>query len=74
MKAILITTANREMLAGRHAIESFDLDDMLPLDYYYMADFGDDNEDYDLLLNADLDRLFIRGTKLENGFFEIVRR
>lgn len=74
MKAVLITSANRGTLASRHEVESHDLDDMLPLGYYYLADFGDENLDYDLLQKVDLDRLFTIGVSLENGFFEIVRK
>lgn len=40
MKAILITETNRPLLASRWQVEEADWDDVLPLGYWLVADFG----------------------------------
>jgi hypothetical protein len=72
MKAILITRDNRNMLANRYGVEP----DEFAIGYYLIAEFGDNGEfrHQGMLTSAELDRLFIRGEALDNGFFAIKRR
>lgn len=74
MKAVLITTINRPMLAARYLVDVDDYDDMLPIGYYLVTDFGND-EKFDTLTTDNLNALFDIGPELENnGFFEVTRK
>ena len=73
MKAIKITTKNRDILASRYTIEKEEYEDRLPLDFYVVTDFGNE-ETFDVITQEALDRVFNVGVTLENGWLEIVRK
>lgn len=73
MKAILITTENVNMLASRYNIETEDKEDLLPLEYILMTDFGNDDW-YDVLSPPVFDANFQWGDRIENGFNIITRK
>jgi len=72
MKATLITTSNKSMLAQRYntEVEEFEVG------YYLIAEFGDNGEfrHQGMLTKDELDAHFTRGEVLDNGFFAIKRR
>jgi hypothetical protein len=70
-KAITITPANRDMLASRFTVYKEDYDDMLPLGYILVTDFGND-EKFDVLTKLAFDYFFIVGEKIQNGFVEVI--
>lgn len=70
MKAIFITKTNRDFLASRYRVNEEDLDLRLPLGYYLVADFG--NEDnYDLLSESIFNSMFIKTGEIDNGWSSI---
>lgn len=72
MKAVKITLNNRDMLAARFFVDSADYDDRLPLDYYLVTDFGNDDT-FDVVTQEVLDENFVSGSYLQNGFFEVAK-
>ena len=71
MKAIYITQRNRPMLMQRYnQIE----EKFMPLGFWLVADFGDDNMDFSLLSTENLDKDFTRGPAIENGFIQITKK
>jgi hypothetical protein len=74
MKAVLITKTNQKTLAARYFINSIDFDDLMPIGYYLVCDFGVE-EHYELLDQETLDATFTYDplVVLKNEFFEIVR-
>jgi hypothetical protein len=73
-KAIKITTGNVGMLASRYSIMDEDKTELLPVGYWLVTDFGEDNPDYDVLTNGMFVTNFnLTGVTLENGFVEVER-
>jgi len=72
MKATLITSGNRSMLAQRYSTEVEEFE----VGYFLIAEFGDNGEfrHQGMLTKDELDAHFTRGEVLDNGFFEIKRR
>lgn len=74
MKAVLITTTNQKTLASRYFLDPIDFDDLMPIGYYLVCDFGVE-EHYELITEAELNSKFTKtGAVLKNEFFEIVRK
>jgi hypothetical protein len=76
MKAILITEANRPQLAQRWNVEESDWDDVLPLGYWLVADFGNNSiadMPFETLTQSFFTTTFGVGpfTELENGWIEV---
>jgi len=71
MKAIVITTGNRDMLIGRYNIDN--KDEQLPLGYILIADFGNDDT-FEVVTPALFTQTFTKVTDIENGFFSISRK
>jgi len=72
-KAILITTSNQDKLASRYNLEKWEYDERLPLGFYLVTDFG--NEDIFDVVNPTLfNETFVVGTALENGFVDVGRK
>jgi hypothetical protein len=73
MKAVLITKTNQAKLASRYFLDAIDYEDKMPIGYYLVCDFGDEDV-YELLTEVNLDANFTQtGAILANDFFEIVR-
>lgn len=72
MKAIKITADNQQLLASRFGVDVDDYDDVLPLGYWLVTDFGND-ETFDTLTEDMFNHNFIVGDKLENGFVAVER-
>lgn len=70
MKAIKITTANRQMLASRYDVDVEDFDSVLPIDYYFITDFGNE-ETFEVITPALFNAAFIVVSNLLNGFQEV---
>jgi hypothetical protein len=75
MKAVLITKTNQAKLASRYFLDAIDYDDKMPIGYYLVCGFGDE-DNYELLTLASLDAAFTYDplVTLENEFFEVNRR
>ena len=76
MKAILITVANRSMLGNRWNVEFTDYDDVLPIGYWLVADFGNNgiqDGPFETLTPFMFTMNFGEGpfTELENGWIEV---
>jgi len=76
MKAILITVANRSILGTRWNVEFTDYDDVLPIGYWLVADFGNNSiEDmpFETLTQEKFTETFGAGpfTALENDWIEV---
>lgn len=71
MKAVLITAENQRMLMERYALveEMF-----MPVGYYLVTDFGDENMDFSLLTKKNLEAQFDIGDPILNGFFAIAKK
>jgi hypothetical protein len=67
MKGILITTANIDTLVSRYNIETEDKEDLLPLEYILVTDFGNDDW-YDVVSPPIFDANFEWGDPIDNGF------
>ena len=72
MKAIKITKDNRQLLASRFNVDVDDYDDVLPIDYWLVTDFGND-ETFDTLTEDMFNHNFIVGDTLENDFVAVER-
>jgi hypothetical protein len=73
MKAVLITKTNQAKLASRYFLDAIDYDDKMPIGYYLVCGFSEE-DNYELLTEENLDANFTRtGAILANDFFEIVR-
>jgi hypothetical protein len=72
MKAIKITKDNRQLLASRFNVDVDDYDDVLPIDYWLVTDFGND-ETFDTLTEDMFQHNFIVGDTLENDFVAVER-
>lgn len=73
LKSILIDEDNRKMLGSRFDVEPEDFDDVLPLGFHLVAEFGND-ETFDVVVKSTYEELFEEGDKLENGFVAIEAR
>lgn len=73
MKGILITATNIDMLVGRYAIEAEDKEDLLPLEYILVTDFGNDDW-YDVLSPPIFDVNYEWGDPIGNEFKIVTRK
>ena len=71
-KAILVTAANREMLATRYNEEN-GTGPAIAIGYYLVSGFGD-HLSYEIISAANFARLYERGPDIRNGFFEAVKK
>lgn len=70
MKAVLISSTNRDLLASRFET-ALDKEDQLPIGYFLVTDFGND-ETFEIISATNFDSLFERtGVDLKNDFFEV---
>lgn len=67
MKGILITATNIDMLVSRYNIETEDKEDLLPLEYILVTDFGNDDW-YDVVSPPVFDANYVWGDPIDNGF------
>lgn len=75
MKGIIITEKNRTMLASRWMIDKEEWDEVLPLGYTLVVDFGNQGEIPFETVTQDLfDSTFNRLYDIENGWFAIERQ
>lgn len=73
MKAIYLTKTNVSEVASRYGIAEQDYEQFLPLGYYVVVDFG--NEDwYDLISVANFTKLFNKTGDIDNGWISIERK
>lgn len=72
MKAVKITAENQQFLASRFGVEPDDYTDMLPIGYWLVTDFGNDDT-FDTLTEDMFNHNFIVGDTLENGFVAVER-
>lgn len=73
MKGILITEKNRGTLASRFVVEAFDQDEVLPLGYIMVTEFGND-ETFSVLTTVNFNAEFEKtGVDLKDGWFEVRR-
>lgn len=73
MKAIIITTENRNMLGVRYEVEPEDYDDVLPIGYILVAEYGD-HMPFETVTQEVFDQKFINlNVPLLNGFFSVMR-
>lgn len=76
MKAIKITTSNRQMLGDRYQVEDYEA--IFPVGYYVVAPFGttDMDEEYyeGIVSESKLNELYIVGETLANGYFAITQK
>lgn len=73
MKGILITTTNIDTLVSRYNIEAEDKEDLLPLEYILVTDFGNDDW-YDVLSPPIFDANYVWGDPIDNGFKIVTRK
>lgn len=73
MKAVRITKENVDFLATRFGVETEDKEDLLPVGYVLVTDFGND-EKFDVLTVDIFNHNFNEtGVTLDNDFFEVER-
>lgn len=73
MKGILITKDNVDMLVGRYAIEAEDKEDLLPIGYILVTDFGNDDW-YDVLSEGVFEANYEWGDAIGNEFKVVTRK
>ncbi len=73
MKAIKITTQNQQMLASRHAIDTDDIDTQLPIWFWYITDFGNE-ETFEVVTEELFTATFNNEYRIKNGFVAIARK
>lgn len=73
MKAVVITEQNRASLGQQYNIDPADFDDLLPLTYLLVADFGADWM-WGVCTQATFDEFFTKGAAIENGYFIAIRK
>ena len=71
LKATKITPENVDMLASRYGVE--DVEDVLPLGFYLVAEFGVD-EHFDVLTPSNYELLFTEIGEIRNGFVAVEAR
>jgi len=69
MKAITITKANQNKVAGQYNIHDFDLEDVLPVGYILIAPFGYEPKGFEVVTQDTFDLFYTRGEDLENGYW-----
>lgn len=72
MKAILITKANQAMLASRYNMEEFDISARLPVGYYLVTDFGNE-ETFETLTPELFAQTYVKIEDIKNEFISIAR-
>jgi hypothetical protein len=70
MKGIIITAANQNKIAVQYAMELADVDDLLPIDWVFLADFGSDTF-AGVLTQTSFNLLYRKGQALENEYFVV---
>jgi hypothetical protein len=70
MKGIIITAANQNKIAVQYAMELADVDDLLPIDWVFLADFGSDTF-AGVLTQTNFNLLYNKGQALENEYFVV---
>lgn len=71
MKGIVITDKNRDVLASRFMVEPDDKTALLPLGYYLVTEFGND-ETFQTLTEDAFDASFTKGEMLKDDWFDMV--
>ena len=73
MKGIIITALNRPSLGQQYNIDPNDFDDLLPLTYILIADFGGSWFE-GVCTQLTFDEFFIKGDAIENEYFIVTRK
>ena len=70
MKGIYITKENQTKLAVQYGIDIDDADDLVPVGYILLADFGSDYMN-GTLTQSGFDLMFNKGQAIENDYFVV---
>jgi len=73
MKAIKITETNIDTLASKFSIPADDKEDRLPIGFWLVASFGEDDYPIDVVTETALNEKFTLGEEIKNGFFALTR-
>lgn len=75
MKAVLVTKDNQKYLNSRFnpSGDEDSMNDYVPIGFWLVMDFGPDTS-YDILSGGLLERIYILGRKLNNGFIEVIKK
>jgi hypothetical protein len=68
VKAILITQANQNKVAVQYAMNLDDVEDLIPIGWVLLADFGSETF-AGVLTQTRFDQLYTKGQVLENDYF-----
>jgi hypothetical protein len=71
IKGVSITTANRDMLAARFMVVADDYDDVLPLGYWLVTDFGND-DNFEILTTEKFSATYTAVDPIKNGFYDLL--
>lgn len=72
MKAILITESTITMLASRYRIDAEDYADRLPMGYWFVTDFGEEIQSFDVVTAVNFDLWFVVVGDILNGWKEVI--
>jgi hypothetical protein len=73
MKGILITKSNQSKIGVQYNIDHEDFDDLVPIGYILISDFG--GEWYEGVVTLPtFDEFFLKGETLENEYFVVTRK
>lgn len=70
MKGIIITAVNQNKVAVQYGMELADVDDLIPIDWVLLADFGSDTF-AGVLTQTSFNLLYNKGQALENDYFVV---
>jgi hypothetical protein len=73
MKTIKITKDNVDKLASKFGVAPEDKEDRLPIGYWLVASFGEDDYPIDVVTETALNEKFTLGEEIKNGFFALIR-
>ena len=69
-KGIKISSENFRMLADRFRVEDDDIPEVLPLGYWLVTDYGND-DNFDTLTVELFEERFIKGGGIDNGWYDL---
>lgn len=73
MKGVKITAQNRAAIGHQYRVDEEDFDDMLPIGYVLVADFG--GEWYEgVITQGTFDEFWVKGDPLENDYFVVTHQ
>lgn len=74
MKAILITKENQGMLVSRFIQADEDPDDVMPIGYYLVAPFREEDGPFELLTPTVYENSLVAVRELKDDWLDVVRR